>query len=140
MNHVGWRYFPNPWRRFCDRWWWHWFDLMAFWRDVKDACQRARQGWGNGDIFDLMNYHTGVTLGLLEHFKAHHNGYAGDSPEEYEAKLDLAIDAWKAKEALLNYEGWDSSTITYEEWRKPLEARWEQGLPAFLEIYDSLWN
>ena len=141
MSPVQWRYFPNPYRVLCGRWWRHFFDLQSLWYDLRDAVQRARRGWANGDIFDLMSYHAGVTLGLLNHFKAHHHGYMdGMTPEEYEAKLDLAVDAWEAKNALLTDANWDAENQSYEEWSAPLIERWEKGHPAFLEVYDSLWN
>lgn len=135
MNHVGWRYFPNPWRSGCGRWWKHWLDLQAFYYDVRDAFQRASRGWGNGDIYDLMSYHAGVTLGLLKHFKANHNGYSGPSSEKYEAKLDLAIDGWEAKYELLTNNLWKD-----DEGHAELITRWKKGNKAFNEIYDSLWN
>ena len=138
VNHVIWRY-KNSWRPFCDRWWLHWLDLRLLWWDLKDAYHRALRGWGNGDIWDLMTYHTAVTIGLLECFRENHQGYMdGMTPDEYDAKLDLALDAWRAKWDILNNIGWDTE-VDYQEWRKPLEERWEKGIPVFLEIYDSLW-
>lgn len=106
MNHVGWRYHPNPWRKFCGRWWKHWFDVRDLWWDLVDAFNRARRGWGCGDTWDLMSYHAGVTIGLLKHFREHHMGYIGDSPEEYNAKLDIAIAGWEAKYKPLTEEMW----------------------------------
>ena len=107
MKHVQNRYYPNPWRKYCDRWWLHWLELNSLYWDIKDFFKRGRTGWANGDTFDLMSYHAGVTLGLLQHFKKVHHGYSGDSPEEYERQLDLAIDAWDAKYRLLTIDGWD---------------------------------
>lgn len=141
MAHVYWRYPNNSWRVFSKRWFLHWLDVRVFWYDLKDAVQRSRRGWADGDIFDLVSYHAGVTLGLLKHFKANHHGYMdGMTKEEYEAKLDLAVDAWEAKYALMTDEGWDANNQTYKEWSDPLVERWENGHPAFIEIYDSLWN
>lgn len=141
MNHVGWRYFRNPWRKYCWRWWKHLFNARALYFDIRDTIQRARRGWGNGDIFDLMTYHAGVTIGLLKHFKANHHGYIESmGVEDYEAALDLAIDGWEAKYALLTGEGLDDDKFSYEEWSSALERRWKKGYAAFLEIYDSLWN
>jgi hypothetical protein len=77
----------------------------------------------------------GVTIGLLKHFRHHHSGFAGATNEEYEAKIDLAIDGWEAKYLLLTDHYWDMP-----EESKALEDRWEKGHIAFLEIYDSLWN
>lgn len=139
MGNVIWRYRINPWRKFCGRWWRHLFDLRLLWLDIVDAKDRALHGWASGDIFDMVSYHSGVTLGMLEHYKKNHCGYSGESQEEYEAKLDLAIDAWRAKCALVNDEGL-AEAESYEKWRKPLERRWKNGITAFLEIYDSLWN
>lgn len=141
MNHVQNRYFPNPWRPFCDRWWGHWFNLMALWRDIRDASQRAKRGWADCDIFDLMSYHAGVTLGLLKHFRENHSGYIdGMTPEEYDAKIDISIDGWQAKWDYLNEIGWDCEKQSHEEWSRPLLERWENGHAVFVEIYDSLWN
>jgi hypothetical protein len=136
MDHIGWRYYPNPRRKYCVRWWLHWLDVVSIWRDLHDAAQRAIRGWGDGDIYDLMTYHAGVTIGLLKHFRDHHAGYIhGMTPEEYDAKIDEAIDGWEAKYSLLTSEYWGETEV-----RKALEERWQKGHTTFLEIYDSLWN
>ena len=135
-KHIIPRYYPNPWRRFCDRWWLHWLDLRSLWCDIVDAKQRASQGWADGDTWDLMSYHAGVTLGLLKSFKERHHGYIGESPEEYNAQLDKAIDGWEAKLELLTSNTWAND---YDKFAAPLKARWEEGNKVFTEIYDSLW-
>lgn len=141
MHHVGWRYYKNPYLTFCSRWWRHWLNIAALWYDLRDMVQRARRGWGNGDVYDLMTYHAGVTLGLLKHFKANHNGYIESmGVKKYEAALDSAIDGWEAKYALLTDEGLDNDQLSCEEWSRALEKRWEKGNRAFIRIYDSLWN
>ena len=139
MGHVGWRY---PYRRWGYGWsrWLSILNLRPLMWDLRDLCQRAVRGWGDGDIFDLMSYHAGVTLGLLKHFRQHHVGYPGGmTNEEYEAKLDLAIDGWQAKCNLFGDVGWEGD-ISYEEWSAPLVARWAKGHAVFMEIYDTLWN
>jgi hypothetical protein len=136
MNHIGWRYHPNIWRKYGKRWWLHWFDVISIWRDLRDAAQRSVRGWGDGDIYGLMTYHAGVTIGLLKHFRDNHVGYMdGMTPEEYDAKIDEAISGWEAKYSLLTYVYWDKP-----EEEKALEDRWLKGYTTFLEIYDSLCN
>lgn len=135
MNHVGNRYYPNHWHKFCYRWWLHWLDFGALCRDVRDFFERGRNGFARCDIFDLMTYHCGITLGLLRHFRNNYSGFAGESDAEYTAKIDSAIDGWEAKWILLTENYWgDEST------RKALQDRFERGNNDFIEIYDSLWN
>lgn len=139
-NYVLW-YSGCSYRPFTSYWWKEivaqpirWFyDLQAFYN-------RGRRGYDNGDIWDLMSYHTGVTLGLLRHFRKNYTGVpCAYTPEQYEAEIDLAIDAWEAKQAIQNDEGFEGD-ISYEDWRKPLDERWEKGIAAFNRIYDSLWQ
>ena len=141
-NHVQWRVFTsrNGFKFPTRHWFMHHLNIKLLIYDIRDAYQRMKRGWGDGDIFDLVSYHAGVTLGLLKHFKENHNGYCGESQEEYESKLDLAIDAWQAKYDLVMDIGWEKDEESYREWRDALEARWVKGYPAFIEIYDSLWN
>lgn len=102
--------------------------------------QRAYSGWAGGDTFDMVSYHAGVTLGMLQHFKINHMGHPdGMTQEEYDAKLDIAIDAWTAKYDLMTDRGWDPDKQSLDEWSTPLKERWERGYPVFIDIYDSLW-
>lgn len=133
MNHVQWRYIDNHYRKFCSRWFTHWFDLRLLWLDIVDAYQRAMRGWADGDIYDLLSYHSGVTLGLLKHFKSNHTGYCGESEEEYEHKLDLAIEAWQAKYDLVM--GVNHDPKKDDE----LREQFKENVKVFDDIYDSLW-
>ena len=139
-DYILW-YSSNPWRKWCNRWWSHWIKLpLLLWDDLKDGIVRALWGYAPRDTYDMISYHAGLTLGLLKVFNERHMGYAyGMTPEEYEAKLDLAIDGWSARVELYSDKGWDYKHQDYQEWRKPLEARVEIGMKAFYEIYDSLW-
>ena len=134
MNHVQWRYIDNHYRKFCSKWFIHWFDLRLLWWDIVDAYQRAMRGWADGDIYDFCSYHSGVTLGLLKHFKEHHNGWDGSSPEEYEHNLDAAISAWQAEYELM-------MGIHYADPNKENELReqFKENVKVFDDIYDSIW-
>jgi len=137
-NYVQWRY-KNSWRPFCDRWWWHWFDLRLLWWDLQDAWARARYGYAPGDIFDMCSYHAGVTRGLMKEFLDRHHGYPfGMEPEEYTAKLQVILDGWEAMETLVG-DDW-VGVESYDAWRAPLEERWRNGMKEFTELYVSFWQ
>ena len=126
------------------RYTWRWFrdlfrlDLML--RDARAFVQRGRRGWADRDIWDMCSYHAELTLQMLEYYRNNYTGYPGGMTEaEYVAKIDQAIDAWRAKKALLLDEGIEFND-DYDAWRNALDARWEAGLPAWNEIYDSLWT
>jgi hypothetical protein len=148
--HVYWRY-PNGWRKYCDRWWLHWLQMPShLWWDLKDFFQRGRRGWANMDVGDLDDYHAGLTLGMLKHFREVMTGYIdGMTKEQYAALVDSAIDAWEAKIDLLREDSFtldwektpkDEYYAAYNAWREALEQRWKRGMVDFIEIYDSLWT
>jgi hypothetical protein len=148
--HVYWRY-PNQWRPYCDRWWLHWLQMpLLLWLDLRDFFQRGVRGWADSDVGDLDDYHSGLTLQSLKHFRECMCGYIdGMTQEQYAALVDLAIDGWEAKVDLLREESftldWETTPkdeyyAAYDAWKRALEDRWKAGMAAYMEIYDSLWT
>lgn len=148
MNHIDYRYISNPWAKFNNRWWLHWFKLNYLWYDICDCWERAFKGYAKADIFNLDQYHCGITLGLLEYYRQKHTGYMqGLTEEEYEAKLDLIIDGFKAHMELLHEEDEKTLAMSTEKYviydenrRKNIQQRFNLALDTLKDIYPSLWQ
>lgn len=141
-----WTCLENPWRPNCDRWWLHWLKFpLNLYHDLRRIYERGTRGHGRGDVGDLNDYAVVLMVNCLTQFKASNCAYPHDlTPEEWDAKLDLMIDGWKAMHELLSsadepdYTGPESMPAV-DAWRDSKMDRWQKGMTEFTTHYASLW-
>lgn len=103
--------------------------------------ERLENGFSTYDWWNFNSYLSWVIIGGLKKFLKDGNGYpGGTTKEEWDKDLQTMIEGFEANEALQGFEGYGFNNVTYEEWSKPLEDKWERGIKLFLENYGTLWD
>lgn len=111
----------------------------------KHKDDRVKDGFSFYDWTSFHSYLTFVILGGLRKFRTDGCGHPGDLTEqEWDDILAQMIEGFEAERELDTMESWiprwAGGTQTHDEWAKPLQEKFDNGMRLFAQYYQHLWD